>query len=229
MSKTNWELTKILLQHARRILQYGEPGTGKSHIALHEPHSGPIYNVTITDEMPSAELRGHYVPKGGEFVWQDGPAMLAWRNGGRIVLNEIDKANGDILSFLLAYLDDGPTACITLPNGETVRPAAGFQAVATMNGKPSDLPEALRTRFPVTVEVLDPNPSAILTLPADLQEAARGSCVNPDSNLRINLRSWFEFAHLRSRIGSPFAAEAVFGKRATDVLASLKLASAPNA
>lgn len=223
---TNWELTKLLLKHTRRLLQYGKPGTGKSHIALHEPHTGPVLSVTITDEMPAAELRGHYVPRGGEFIWQDGPAIKAWREGGRLIVNELDKASGDVLSFFFALVDDPHVAAITLPNGETVRPHPNFQCVATMNGRPSDLPEALQTRFPVTVEVMEPNPEAILALPADLQEAARGSCVNPDKNLRINLRSWFEFAHLRTCIGSAYAAEAVFGKRATDVLASLKLAAA---
>jgi MoxR-like ATPase len=226
-TKTNWELSKLLLKHSRRILKYGPPSTGKSHIAIHEPHTGPIYNVTITDEMPSAELRGHYIPKGGEFIWQDGPALRAWRDGGRLVINELDKANGDILSFLLAYLDDNGTAVMTLPTGETVRPHPQFQAVATMNGRPDDLPEALQTRFPVRIEVLDPNPAAIASLPEDLQEAARGSCINPDPQLRITLRSWFEFAFLRGRIGKAYAAEAVFGTRAADVLAGLTLASAP--
>lgn len=227
-TSTNWELIKLLLKHSRRVLQYGAPGTGKSHIAQHEPHTGPVYNITITDEMPSAELRGHYVPKGGEFVWHDGPALRAWREGGRLIINEIDKSSDDVRSFLLSYLDDKPTSAITLPTGETVRPHPQFQAVATMNGIPDDLPENLRSRFPVTVEIIDPNPDAIAALPADLQEAARGSCVNDNPKLRINLRSWFEYAHLRDLIGNNYAAEAVFGKRAKDVLAGLNLAAAPS-
>ncbi len=228
-NKTNWELTKLLIKNTGRILQYGPPGTGKSYVAIHEPHSGGaggIHNVTLTDEMPSAELRGHYVPKGGEFVWQDGPALKAWRNGDRLVVNEIDKASGDTLSFFLSLLDDGPSAMMTLPTGETVYPHKDFQCIGTMNGVPADLPPALQDRFPVTIEVTDPNPNAIAALPEDLRNAAQGSCVNPDPALRISLRSWFAYGALRSRIGHTHAAEACFGVRAKDVLASLTIAAA---
>jgi MoxR-like ATPase len=228
-NKTNWELTKLLIKNTGRILQYGPPGTGKSYVAIHEPHSGGangIHNVTITDEMPAAELRGHYVPKAGEFHWQDGPALRAWRNGDRLVVNEIDKASGDTLSFFLSLLDDSPSAMMTLPTGETVYPHKDFQCIATMNGAPSDLPPALQDRFPVTIEVTDPNPNAIASLPDDLRNAAQGSCVSPDPTLRISLRSWFAYAALRTRIGAPYAAEAVFGARAKEVLASLTIAAA---
>lgn len=227
-SPTNWDLTRLLLKHTRRMLQYGPPGTGKSYIAINDTEfKRPIYSVTITPEMPAAELRGHYVPQGNEFVWKDGPAILAWKQGGRLVINEIDHASGDVLSFLHVILDDKASAVLTLPTGETIRPADGFQCVATMNGVPDDLPEALRSRFPVAIEVTEPNPHAIAALPDDLQNAAKGSCVHPDHKLRINLRSWFEFAHLRTAIGAENAAIAVFGVRAKDIVASLAIASAP--
>jgi len=115
---------------------------------------------------------------------------------------------------------------MTLPTGETVYPHKDFQCIATMNGAPSDLPPALQDRFPVTIEVTDPNPNAIASLPEDLRNAAQGACVNPDPALRISLRSWFAYAALRVRIGNTSAAEAVFGARAKDVLASLTIAAA---
>lgn len=202
------------------------PKKKKKKVTVAASNSRPIYAITITPEMPAAELRGHYVPADGKFIWRDGPAISAWRNGGRLVINEIDHATGDVLSFLHNLLDDPESARMTLPTGETVRPKEGFQVIATMNGVPADLPEAMRSRFPVTIEITNPNPDAIAALPEDLRNLALGSTVNPDEKLRINIRSWFEYARLRVKMTEEKAAKAVFGSRADEVLKSVKLAKA---
>jgi hypothetical protein len=222
-----WDLVASVIRHSRTTLLYGPPGTGKTHAAHTADRDGrSLFTVTMTPDTPAAELRGHYVPVGNEFKWQDGPAIRAWREGGRLVINEIDHAGGDALSFLLACLDSAETACLTLPNGEMVRPAAGFQAVATMNGDPEeDLPPALRDRFPVAIEITEAHPDGIASLPQDLQMAATGSVVASDPSRRVTLRAWLAFASLRSRIGSEAAARAVFRSRAADVLDALKIAS----
>lgn len=222
-----WDLVASVIQHSRSTLLYGPPGTGKSHAAHNADREGrPLFTVTMTPDTPAAELRGHYVPVGNEFQWRDGPAIRAWRQGGRLVINEIDHAGGDSLSFLLACLDSPDTACLTLPTGELVRPAPGFQAVATMNGDPdSDLPAALRDRFPVAVEINEAHPQGIAQLPHDLRAAASGSVVATDPSRRLTLRAWLAFASLRTAIGPEAAAQAVFRSRAADVLDALRIAS----
>ncbi len=222
-----WDLVASVIRHSRSTLLYGPPGTGKSHAAHTADLDGrPLFSLTMTPDTPMAELRGHYVPVGNEFKWQDGPAIRAWREGGRLVINEIDHAGGDSLSFLLACLDSPQTACLTLPTGELVRPAAGFQAVATMNGDPDeDLPTALRDRFPVAIEIKEAHPAGIAMLPHDLQAAARGSVVASDPSRRLTLRAWLAFASLRASIGAEAAAQAVFRSRAGDVLDALRIAS----
>lgn len=223
-----WSIVGQVIAHSRTTLLYGPPGTGKSH-AAHEAELGnrKLYSITITQDTPAAELRGHYVPNGDRFVWQDGPAVTAWREGARLVVNEIDHAGGDCLSFLLALLDNPETAMMTLPTGETVRPAQGFQCVATMNGQPDEaLPPALRDRFPVCIHVEEAHPDAIASLPEDLRDAARGT-VAASGDRRITLRAWLAFAGLRDKVGMETAALAVFGKdRARDVMSSLRIASA---
>jgi MoxR-like ATPase len=228
MANTNvWDLVSKVIPNSRTVLLYGPPGTGKSFAAHNaDLSSGQLFSITMTPETPSAELRGHYIPQGSQFVWQDGPAIKAWRFGGRLVINEIDHAGGDALSFLLSCLDSPETACLTLPTGEMVRPAKDFRAVATMNGSPDDLPSALRDRFPVCLEVDAVHPSALETLPHDLRNAALGSAL-AESDRRISIRAWQCFASLRASIGAEAAASAIFAKRAKDVLDSLKIAGVP--
>jgi hypothetical protein len=222
-----WDLVASVIRHSRSTLLYGPPGTGKSHAAHTADRDGrPLFTVTMTPDTPAAELRGHYVPVGDEFRWQDGPAIRAWREGGRLVINELNLAGGDALSFLLACLDSPQTAALTLPTGELVRPAENFQIVATMNGSPDeDLPAALRDRFPVCIEINEAHPAGIAQLPDDLRAAAKGSVVASDPARRLTLRAWLAFASLRASIGAEAAAQAVFRSRAADVLDALRIAS----
>lgn len=222
-----WDLVASVIRNSRSTLLYGPPGTGKSHAAHTADRDGrPLFTITMTPDTPAAELRGHYVPAGGEFRWQDGPAIRAWREGGRLVINEIDHSGGDALSFLLACLDSPQTACLTLPTGELVKPADGFQVVATMNGDPDeDLPAPLRDRFPVAIEIKEAHPAGIALLPRDLQAAAKGSVVTSDPARRLTLRAWLAFASLRASIGAEAAAQAVFRSRAGDVLDALRIAA----
>lgn len=221
-----WELVAAVLEHSRAILFHGKPGTGKTYAAqtLGLKEGQPVYAVTMTPETPAAELRGHYVPKGAAFLWQDGPAIRAWREGARLIINEIDLTSGDVMGLLYAIADSKHSAALTLPTGELVKPADGFQIIATTNANPEELPEAIRSRFPVTMEIDEANPIAIQQLPPDLQAAASGSCLCDEPNRRISLRAWLEYANLREKIGGIKAASAIFGKRANEIRTALEMA-----
>ena len=218
---------------AQNLLLYGPPGTGKSHFAqtygieqssgLAEVlDGGGLFRVYMTDETPAADLRGGPLPDGREWRWVHGPAVRAWQRGSRLVLDEIDKASADALTFLLAVLDDRALAGFTLPTGETVRPAPGFHVIATTNAEPLDLPEALRDRFAITVAIDEPHPQAIGALGRDLRKAARVTA-RLDQDRRISIRGWRAFDALRERCGEKLAAALVFGDRAGDVLDALRI------
>lgn len=224
-----WDVIESVTGVCDRVLLTGPPGTGKTFAALTlgVTPGQRVFALTCSEEMAAAELRGHYVPNGDRFVWQDGPAIAAWRCGGRLVINEVDKASGDAQTFLYAILDDRDSARLTLPTGEDVAPAAGFSVVATMNGDAEvDLPDALRDRFPVTIEVRAVHPNALAKLPADLRPAAERGVLAAESERRTSIRVWYVFAALRTAVGAETAAKACFGARAADVLNALKIGGA---
>jgi MoxR-like ATPase len=143
MAKQNlpvWDLVGSVIEHSRTTLLHGPSGTGKSHAAHGADLGGrALYSVTLTPETPAAELRGHYVPVGSEFRWQDGPAIRAWREGARLVINEVDHAGGDALSFLLncldvmsqkVWIDIGAMGCCLFEGdwGDSRRPSGGLPA-----------------------------------------------------------------------------------------------------
>lgn len=246
-SDQSWELigrgaAKNVL---RRVLLWGPPGTGKSYISRTagiplnkkgEPCVA-VHPVTIHSDLPAAELRGHFIPTqeyddGGKPVgnpilrWMDGPATRAWRDGGRLVLDEIHQAGDDCLSFLLSVLDDFATASLELgTTGEVIKPHKDFTCWATMNGRPEDLPPALQDRFPVTVEITQPHPAAIESLPQDLQSMAK-NLAKETGDRHIGLRSFLEYARLREELDYDDAGSLVFGHRWGDLRSAIGLGAA---
>jgi midasin (ATPase involved in ribosome maturation) len=221
-----WSIVSEVLGVAQRVLLCGPSGTGKTYVATHEGLrlGQSAWNVTLTDLYPAPWLLGYERIQAGEMVWSDAPGLLAMRTGGRLVLNEIQRASGDVAAVCLALCDDPAHCTIALPTGEVVRPAPGYQVVATMNGSPDQLDPALRDRFPVCVEVPGVHPQALMTLPEDLRVPCRES-VHQDPQRRVSIRAWAEFALLRDRLGPASAAAAVFGTRAQEILDALAVAA----
>jgi hypothetical protein len=158
----SWADVALAIRHARRVLLWGPPGTGKSYIGAGlRPDNAELFRLYLTMDTPAAEVRGHYLPnEQGGFSWHDGPGVAAWRSGGRLVIDEIDQASGDTLTLLMALLDDPESARLTLPTNELIVPDNNFTVVATTNQKPSVLPEALLDRFDVVMHVPMPSPDA---------------------------------------------------------------------
>ena len=222
-----WEAVETVAPYTARILLYGPPGTGKSYLARTAGVQDPlkVHPVAIHSDLAAVELRGHYIQTAEGFVWVDGPAVTAWRDGGRLVLDEIDRASDDALSFLLGVLDDPETAKLELSTtGEVLTPHQDFTVWATMNGEPDDLPDALADRFPVSLEVLAPNPAAYKRLPTDLRRIAKVmSSVPYDDEGHMPLRNFLEFARLRKSVDETLAAQICFGVAAEEILNAVRL------
>ena len=126
-----------------------------------------LIRVNITIETDEDDLIGGFRLVNGETVWHNGPVIEALERGAILLLDEIDLASNKILC--LQSILEG-TGVFLKKIGRTVRPAAGFNVIATANtkGKGSDdgrfigtnvLNEAFLERFPVTFEQDYPSPA----------------------------------------------------------------------
>lgn len=234
MQIMDWNIIEAIERGAYRVLLYGPPGTGKTTSAYNAAAAvgKSVYNITLSDETPAAELRGHFVPIGTEWKWMHGPAVRAYLEGAVLILDEIDKASQDCLDFLHGLLNDhklaGKPVSMTLPNGETISPDPGFQCIATMNGELEDLQPALQDRFSISIEVRDPHPDAISALPTDLQSVAKKVEDYENAERPATLRRWMAYAMLRDLpdVGAQEAAKAVFAHRAGELLDAISFKEA---
>lgn len=229
---SDWAFVEELLANPliRTIYFYGAPGLGKSYGAYHLGRIGNgVFPVTLTPETPASELMGHYIPRGNELVWRDGPFTLAMRAGGRLVINEASHASADVLAILYPVLESVETAQLMLPTGEIVRPAPDFHVILTDNQPPNELPLALQDRFECEVHVETPHPNALARIERRLQRAALRSLAIDDER-RVTMRRWLTIAKLQAEMGLARACRAVLGRdRGGEVYEAIMLADSGDA
>ena len=118
------------------------------------------YRVNITRQTDEDDLLGGFRLINGETKWCDGPVVSAMRNGGVLLLDEIDLGSANMMCLQPVLEGKG---VFLKKIGEWVKPATGFTVFATANtkGKGSDdgrfvgtgiMNEAMLDRFPVTME-----------------------------------------------------------------------------
>ena len=126
-----------------------------------------LIRVNITIETDEDDLVGGFRLIDGNTVWHNGPVVEALERGAVLLLDEVDLASNKILC--LQSILEGKGVFLK-KIGKFVKPAAGFNVIATANtkGKGSDdgrfigtnvLNEAFLERFPVTFEQDYPAPS----------------------------------------------------------------------
>ena len=126
-----------------------------------------LIRVNITIETDEDDLIGGFRLVDGSTVWHNGPVIEALERGAILLLDEIDLASNKILC--LQSILEGKGVFLK-KIGKWVKPANGFNIIATANtkGKGSDdgrfigtnvLNEAFLERFPVTFEQDYPSPA----------------------------------------------------------------------
>jgi len=150
------------------------------------------YRINITRQTDEDDLLGGFRLINGNTVWQDGPVVSAMKNGGVLLLDEVDLASDNIMCLQPVLEGKG---VFLKKIGQWVTPAAGFQVFATANtkGKGSDdgrfvgtgvMNEAFLDRFPVTME----QPYA--TKATEKKILTKAGC--DDNEFADNLTKWAE-------------------------------------
>jgi len=126
-----------------------------------------LIRVNVTIETDADDLLGGFRLVNGETAWHNGPVVEALERGAVLLLDEIDLASNKILC--LQSILEGKGVFLK-KIGRFVKPAAGFNVIATANtkGKGSEdgrfigtnvLNEAFLERFAVTFEQSYPAPA----------------------------------------------------------------------
>ena len=116
--------------------------------------------VQINPETDEDDLLGGFRLINGETVFSKGPVLKAMENGAILLLDEIDRATNKIMC-LQGILEGKPV--LVKKTGEVVKPAEGFNVIATANtkGKGSEdgrftaasiIDDAFLERFTISVD-----------------------------------------------------------------------------
>ncbi|KAM6915471.1 midasin [Xenentodon cancila] len=157
------------LRFGESVLLVGDTGCGKTTICqLFAALSGQkFFSVNCHLHMETSDFLGGLRPvrhthqtdrdDGRLFQWHDGPLVLAMKEGGVFLMDEISLADDSVLERLNSVLETEKSLVLAEKGSgdnddvELIKAATGFRLVATMNpggdfGK-KELSPALRNRF----------------------------------------------------------------------------------
>jgi MoxR-like ATPase len=225
------DLNDALENGIDRVILFGPSGIGKTYagMSIGDVEAG-AFRLVCTEDMTNMDVTGSFMPDGkGGFKWLDGSALKAWAgngiNGGRLIVDEIDKASGDVYATLLAMLDSPESASWEHPStGRIHKPKQNFSAIMTTNVENmGELPTALTDRFPIKIRINEPHPNALLRLSPDLRGFA--VAMADAGERRISLRAFLAYDTLRKQLGAERSAVLTFGDRAQSILDAIRVES----
>ncbi|KNH07148.1 dynein heavy chain protein [Perkinsela sp. CCAP 1560/4] len=155
----------LCLVYNEPVLLVGETGSGKTTACQiwAEVLDRPMFVINCHQHTETSDLIGSFYPVHEEssenekrlFEWRDGPVTSAMRDGGIILLDEVNLAEENVIERLNSVLDHSRSLTLTEKGGSlsdrVVSAHKNFRLLATMNpggdfGK-KELSTALRNRF----------------------------------------------------------------------------------
>jgi cobaltochelatase CobS len=130
----HWQFMQVLawLEANCPVWLWGKAGSGKTHMArqLAKALDLPVTIISIDPTMTVGKLVGFRSLANGEFV--EGFLLKPFRDGGLVMLDEIDTGDPGILACLNALIANGH---YTFPDGQCIERHANFRIIAGANTK----------------------------------------------------------------------------------------------
>jgi len=215
------------------VLIYGPTGPGKTTAVEAWAASRGLRMATVSGNasMESRQLFGGFIPDGnGGYGWIDGPVTDVVRNGGVLLLDEMNFISPKIYTTLYPLTDGRRTITLLDHMGETIEAHPDVTVFATMNPDyvgTTPLNFAMRNRFDIqlawdyddSVEEKLVDSKSLRTLVKQLRtEAAKGQYDTP-----ISTNMLIEFVDFVNKLGYEFAVENFIAHFGAEEQASVRL------
>ena len=168
---------------------WGGAGCGKTTLARQVAAALglSVTVIPIDDTISVSRLLGFRNMATGEFV--PGPLLAPYRDGGLLMLDEIDTGNPGILAALNSLLANEH---YTLPDGTEYRPPADFRVMAGANTKGTGAVAGYRARQPLDAATLDRFAVVELLIDSEL-EMSLSLAKARNSQEEATIRRWVEY------------------------------------
>lgn len=206
------------------VLLEGPTGSGKTSAvqAFAAKLQIPFYTVSSSVGVEPSQLFGKYIPNADaaendpnapKFIWQDGPVTTVVREGGVLLLNEMNFLPERVATVLFSLLDSRREIQVVDHKGEVIKAHPQLLIVGDMNPDYSGtrpLNQAFRNRFGIqitwdydtAVEQKLVASKALRMLAAQLRKShSDGSIETPTSTNAL-----IEFESMANNLGYEFAA-----------------------
>ena len=151
--QTEFDIFAYALENKQNTLIEGDTGCGKTYavMAHAEKMQMPFFSVACNGATNPDQLIGTWLPKAdGGIEWVDGVITTFVRNGGVLLLDEVNFMKPDISAAFHSLLDDRRTLNLIENGGEVIKAADTFQVIATYNRNYAgtrEINEAFKNRF----------------------------------------------------------------------------------
>ena len=123
--KTDFDILDVAMEQNQNVLIRGHAGSGKTMcvLAYASARGYKYYNISANVGLEPSHLFGAWTPteQAGVFRWQDGPVTTLVREGGVLLLNEIDFMPERITTVLFGLLDDRREIQLLENGGEVIK------------------------------------------------------------------------------------------------------------
>ena len=231
-SRDDFEIFDYARSNNINVLIYGPTGPGKttSVEAWAAERQLKLATVSGNATMEPSQMFGKMTQIDGAWQWIDGPVTDVVRNGGVLLLDEVNFINPKIYTVLYSLMDGRRSITLLDHLGETIQAHKDLTIFATMNPDyigTTPLNFAFRNRFDIQipwdyddkVENKLVDSKSLLALARQLRvEAAKGQYETP-----ISTNMLMEFHQFVDALGYEFAVENFIAHFSADEAASVRL------